>query len=65
MFFDKPWSKVTEKEIEKLGDKLSKEMGGWIFHEKVRFETKTPSIKIDRDHPKSYLKFLGEKIEQN
>ena len=40
MFFDKPWSEVSEKEIEDLGEKLSSEIGGWIFHNKVDFSKK-------------------------
>ena len=56
MFFDKPWSKVTEKEINSLGKKLSKEMGGWIFHSKVNFKAKTPHIKVKRSEPEVMTK---------
>ena len=52
MFFNKSWTNVTEDEIKSLGDKLSKEMGGWIFHSKVDFSKKTPHIKVDRNQPK-------------
>jgi glycosyltransferase involved in cell wall biosynthesis len=52
MFFDKSWSEVTDAEIDKLGSKLSKEMGGWIFHSKVDFNLKTPHIVVDRSQPK-------------
>ena len=52
MFFDKPWAEVSESEIEELGNKLSVEMGGWIFHEKVDFGKKVPHINIKRDEPK-------------
>ena len=51
MFFDKPWSEVTEKEIDALGSKLSKEMGGWVFHSKVDFSAKTPHIQLQAGQP--------------
>lgn len=50
-FFDKPWSEVTEKEIDELADKLANEMGGWIFHSKIDFSKKTPSMKCERGLP--------------
>ena len=59
MFFNKKWSKVTDKEIEKLAKKLEKEMGGWIFHTRVDFSNPTPSINFEEDHPeviKSWIK---------
>lgn len=52
MFFDKKWSEVKEDEIEKLALKLSEEMGGWVFHEKIDFTKKTPHIKPPREEPK-------------
>lgn len=52
MFFDKKWSEVSEKDIKNLGKKLSDEMGGWIFHEKIDFAKKTPSIQVKRGQPK-------------
>lgn len=48
MFFNKPWSKVKDKDITKLASKLKKEMGGWVFHTKVDFNKKTPHIIIDK-----------------
>ena len=47
MFFDKPWSEVTEEEISDISNRLSKEMGGWIFHQKIDWKSKTPHISID------------------
>ncbi len=47
MFFDKPWSEVTEKEIKNLAQKLSKETGGHIFHTKIDWGRKTPSLKLN------------------
>ena len=52
MFFNKPWSDVSNKEIKILSKKLSKELGGWIFHSKVDFNRPTPSIKLERSQPK-------------
>lgn len=51
MFFNKPWSEVTEEEMDTMSRKLSLEMGGWVFHSKVDFDKKTPYITIDRNHP--------------
>lgn len=33
-FFDKPWSEVTDEDIEVLSQRLATETGGHIFHEK-------------------------------
>jgi glycosyltransferase involved in cell wall biosynthesis len=51
MFFDKPWSEISEGDISDLSSRLSEEMGGWIFHSKVNFDAKTPHITINRSHP--------------
>ena len=51
MFFDKPWSEVTNEEISKLSKRLEDEMGGWIFHSKIDFSKPTPSIDMTCDHP--------------
>ena len=51
MFFDKKWSEVSDEEIDKIADRLSEEMGGWIFHNRVDFNKKTPWIKLERSHP--------------
>tara|TARA_B100000035_G_C21033248_1_gene569490 strand:+ start:969 stop:2816 length:1848 start_codon:yes stop_codon:yes gene_type:complete len=52
MFFNKPWSEVTDSDISSLAKKLEKEMGGWIFHRKVDFNQKTPWMYIEREDPK-------------
>jgi glycosyltransferase involved in cell wall biosynthesis len=44
MFFDLPWSEVTEEEIEALGKRLADELGGHVFHSKVDFSRPTPWI---------------------
>lgn len=47
MFFDKSWDKVTESEIKELASRLGNQMGGWIFHNKIDWDAKTPSIKVE------------------
>jgi hypothetical protein len=51
MFFDKPWSKVSEKDISKMANNLSEKMGGWVFHSKVDFKKSTPHLKLNCSHP--------------
>jgi len=51
MFFDKSWESVTDKEICDMSKKLADEMGGWIFHTKVDFNTPTPHIEVQLTHP--------------
>ena len=50
MFFDKAWSEITEDELDARAEKLSTELGGWIFHEKVDFSKNIPHLSIDRNH---------------
>lgn len=47
MFFDKPWSEVSNEEIKDLAKKLGEEMGGWIFHQKIDWQAKTPYVKAN------------------
>jgi hypothetical protein len=52
MFFDKPWSEVTDQEIDELALRLENEMGGWIFHRKIDWNNPTPSVIIEElKHP--------------
>ena len=51
MFFEKSWKDVTDKEISAMAKRLKKEMGGWIFHNKINFKTPTPSISTTSSHP--------------
>ena len=51
MFFNKPWSEVTDKEISNMAKDLSEKMGGWIFHSKVDLKQKTPHISISSNQP--------------
>ena len=46
MFFDKPWSEVSEEEIDALGARLAEELGGHVFHSKVDWSKSTPWIPI-------------------
>jgi glycosyltransferase involved in cell wall biosynthesis len=52
MFFDAPWSDVTDEDVDKLSDRLKNELGGWVFHEKVDFSRPTPHINLPQGHPK-------------
>jgi len=56
VMFNKPWSDVTEEDIDTLSVDLAEKLGGWIFHEKVDFSYKIPHIKINRDHPEEFKK---------
>ena len=51
MFFQKPWSEVTDENIRDLSTQLKEEMGGWIFHAPVDFSKPTPSLKINQSEP--------------
>ena len=44
-----------------FAERLSKEMGGWVFHSKVDFNNPTPYIKLESSHPES----MSEWIERN
>lgn len=46
MVFDKPWSEVTEEEIEEMGKRLANETGGHVFHTKVDLSRPMPHVKI-------------------
>ena len=61
VMFDKPWSDVTDEDIDKLGSRLANELGGWIFHDKVDFSQNIPHISLNCDHPKAFLK-IKEKL---
>ena len=58
MFFQKPWSEVTEDDIEIMSSRLSNEMGGWVFHAPVDFSKPTPFLSIDLKHPDVMKEFL-------
>jgi hypothetical protein len=52
MFFDKPWSAVTDSDIKSLAKDLKEKMGGWIFHSKINFSKPTPHLQIKLNQPK-------------
>jgi len=60
MFFNKPWSEVEEDEIDSLAERLEKEMGGWIFHNKVDFNKPTPWMTLDTGHPKVIWSWMNK-----
>lgn len=51
MFFNKPWSKVSNEEITNLANELEEKMSGWVFHEKIDFNKPTPNLNIEYTHP--------------
>ena len=51
MFFDVPWSQVTEKMIDEKCNELA-QTGGHIFHTKFDLNKRTPWIKINQFPPK-------------
>ena len=51
MFFQKPWADVTDEEISGLAQRLTEEMGGWVFHAPVDFSQPTPHLTITRGEP--------------
>ena len=55
MFFDKPWSDVSDDDIAELSSRLAEEMGGWVFHSKVDFNQKTPHLNLSCGQPKLML----------
>jgi hypothetical protein len=63
MFFQKPWSDVSDNDISSLGKRLSNEMGGWIFHAPVDFSKPTPAMNLIVSHPKLILEWI-DKIEK-
>ncbi len=44
MFFQKPWTDVSDDEIREMAKRLAAELGGWIFHTPVNFDTTVPYI---------------------
>jgi len=51
VFMNKSWKDVTREDASAVADSLESEMGGWIFHSRVNFDAKTPSIEVKRSHP--------------
>jgi len=57
MFFNKKWEDVNDGDIEFLSAKLSEEMGGWVFHQKVDFTKPTPHLEIQKSEPLIMMEF--------
>lgn len=55
MFFQKPWSEVSDDEIASLAEKISRETGGWVFHSPIDFSKPNPHLVINRNQPKVML----------
>ena len=51
MFFQRPWSEVSEEDIDKMSIDLAEKMGGWIFHSPVDFSHPTPHLPPMGTHP--------------
>jgi len=51
MFFQRPWSEVTNDDIDLLASDLADKMGGWVFHSPVDFSKPTPHLEILRNQP--------------
>jgi len=56
MFFQKPWSDVTDDDITSLANRLSTELGGWVFHSPVDFSVTVPFLEPSRNQPLVMLK---------
>lgn len=59
MFFDKPWSEVSDEEITEKAKELKENTGGHIFHSKWEGQ-KTPHVKIEKDMPKYIKEWANE-----
>jgi len=57
VMFDKPWAEVSDTDITTMATKLSTELGGWIFHNKVDFSQKVPHISVHRGHPSTFIAY--------
>ena len=51
MFFERPWSEVTDNDITELATKLEDKMGGWVFHVPINFDNPTPHITLETSQP--------------
>jgi len=60
MFFQKPWSEVTDDDIKNLSVELGEKMGGWVFHSPVDFTRPTPSLSLEQSQPKYMVENTNE-----
>ena len=61
MFFDKKWEDVSDEDVKKLASTLAKDMGGWLFHQKLDLSRPTPHINVKRTIPN----VMKEWVERN
>ena len=47
MFFDKPWSEVSDDEITQMAKDLAEKTGGHVFHSKIDWNNVTPHLQIN------------------
>ena len=59
--FNKPWSEVTDEDMNQLADKYEQELGGWIFHQPVDWNNKTPWVNRMWDHPEVMKNWMENK----
>lgn len=59
MFFDKPWSEVSEEEIDARAKQLASETSGWVWHRKWD-GTKTYSVNVNKKCPAVILDWVKE-----
>ena len=52
MFFQRPWSEVTDQDIDNLSVELAEKLGGWVFHAPVDFNSPTPHLTLTNGQPK-------------
>jgi hypothetical protein len=55
MFFQKPWTDVTDEDINSLSADLKEKLGGWVFHDPVDFSKPTPHVELSCGQPKIML----------
>jgi hypothetical protein len=51
MFFQKPWSEVTDDDITALSNRLARETGGHVFHTPIDWSRPTPHLNIRLELP--------------
>jgi len=51
VFMNKRWVDVTDEDAGTVGGMIEDSTGGWIFHRRIDFSRKTPSISVNRSHP--------------
>jgi len=60
VFFDRPWSEITDADISRLADEIVDKTGGWIFHKKIDLTVATPHITVPDSHPVVVQEWIKE-----